>query len=58
MRDMTRPIGLPFLGSKKRVQKDIFTLYQYLNPDWRTTPFIDLFAGWIAHALYNKYVKE
>lgn len=22
MRDMTRPIGLPFLGSKKRVQKE------------------------------------
>src|SRR5574343_32410 len=41
---MTRPVGLPFLGSKKRVQKDIFTLYQYLNPDWRTTPFIDLFV--------------
>jgi hypothetical protein len=38
---MTRPIGLPFLGSKKRVQKDIFILYQYLNPDWSTTPFIE-----------------
>ena len=49
---MTRPIGLPFLGSKKRVQKDIFTLYQYLNPDWRTTPFIDLFAGGGAIGLY------
>ena len=49
---MTKPIGLPFLGSKKRVQKDIFTLYQYLNPDWRTTPFIDLFAGGGAIGLY------
>src|SRR5574344_1377798 len=49
---MTRPIGLPFLGSKKRVQKDIFTLYQYLNPNWRTTPFIDLFAGGGAIGLY------
>jgi site-specific DNA-adenine methylase len=52
MRDMTRPIGLPFLGSKKRVQKDIFTLYQYLNPNWITTPFIDLFAGGGAIGLY------
>ena len=49
---MTRPIGLPFLGSKKRVQKDIFTLYQYLNPNWRTTPFIDLFAGGGAIGLF------
>jgi site-specific DNA-adenine methylase len=49
---MTRPIGLPFLGSKKRVQKDIFTLYQYLKPDWMTTPFIDLFAGGGAIGLY------
>ena len=49
---MSKPIGLPFLGSKKRVQKDIFTLYQYLNPDWRTTPFIDLFAGGGAIGLY------
>ena len=40
------------MGSKKRVQKDIFTLYQYLNPDWRTTPFIDLFAGGGAIGLY------
>jgi site-specific DNA-adenine methylase len=49
---MTRPIGLLFLGSKKRVQKDIFTLYQYLNPNWITTPFIDLFAGGGAIGLY------
>lgn len=31
MRDMTRPIGLPFLGSKKRVQIAIQTINKRLS---------------------------
>lgn len=28
---MSKPIGLPFLGSKKRIQKDIFNEYEVLG---------------------------
>ena len=49
---MSKPIGLPFLGSKKRVQKDILNVYKLINPEWADTPFIDLFAGGGAIGLY------
>ena len=34
---MSKPIGLPFLGSKKRIQKDIFNVYKHINPNWTNT---------------------
>ena len=49
---MSKPIGIPFLGSKKRVQKDILNVYKHINPEWADTPFLDLFAGGGAIGLY------